>query len=138
MRMTDLDRRPLLGLLFLVLAGILFPFGWLGEQWSAFGDALGAVFPTGRSHAIGHAGLFLGLGLLALVSFPRLRARSGLYAALALAVALGQEVAQLLYKQRPLQLDDGRDIAVDLLGAAAAFVLVTVWGWLVMKVTSPG
>lgn len=117
---------PLLGLLIL----ILFPFGWLGEQWPPFGRVLNVVFATTGEHAIGHSILFglLGLGLLSV--FPRLRARLGLYLALLLAAGVGQEMFQLLYKNRPLVFDDFRDLVVDLTAALAAFLAVRLWGQL--------
>jgi hypothetical protein len=42
---------------------------------------------------------------------------------------VAQEAAQLLFKQRPLAFDDGRDLAVDAVGLALA------WGlfWLIWR-----
>src|SRR5689334_3359637 len=97
-----------------VLALILFPFGWLGEVWPAFGQVLGVVFATARQHAVGHSILFVLLGLAGLLVWPALQRRPGRYLGLALLAASGQESLQLLYKQRPLVYDDYRDVAVDL------------------------
>lgn len=119
-----MNRRSLLALLIMVLAGILFPFGWLGEQWPIFGTALGFVFSTAREHAVGHTVLFSLLGLLALAAFPRLREHLILYLCLLLMVALGQEGAQILHKQRPLDADDVRDVATDLVGITVALTWV--------------
>jgi len=110
-----------------VLALILFPFGWLGETWPAFGWALGWVFATAREHAVGHTTLFCTLGALALATFPSLRARPWLYLSAILIAGVGQEAFQLLYKRRPLAFDDGRDLATDLAGALLAFGIIRVW-----------
>ncbi len=114
---------PLLGL----LALILFPFGWLGEQWPPFGRVLNGVFATNGEHAVSHSILFGLLGMVLLSLFPLLRARLGLYLGLLLAAGVGQEAFQLLYKNRPLVFDDFRDLAVDLTAALAVFLAVQVW-----------
>src|SRR5262245_25244297 len=100
--------------LLVALALILFPFGWLGEIWPPFGSALGWVFATAREHAVGHATLFCTLGVLALATFPGLRARPWLYLGTILITGIGQEAFQLLYKRRALAFDDGRDLVTDL------------------------
>jgi hypothetical protein len=124
MRRNDLIRLwPLLALGALVL----FPFGWLGEQWPPLGHVLDAIFATNREHALGHATLFFLLGLALLSVFPRLQARLGLYIAAMLAAGIGQEAFQLLYKGRPLAFDDFRDLVVDLTAALGAFLALRLW-----------
>jgi len=115
--------------LLILLALVLFPLGWLGEVWRPFGDVIDRVFPTAREHAFGHGSLFLLLGLLALAVFPALRRRPWRYAGVLFLAGVGQEAFQLLYKQRPLAFDDARDLATDLVGLLAAFVVVWAWGW---------
>lgn len=115
------------GPIIIILALVLFPFGWLGEQIPAFGLFLGWLFATAREHAIGHSLLFLLLGLALLLSFPTLAKRPWRYAGLMLLVAIFQECFQLLYKARPIVFDDMRDIATDLIGAALALGLVLLW-----------
>src|SRR5207253_1407645 len=110
-----------------ILAGILFPFGWLGEVWPAFGQVLGGVFAGDGRHAVGHTVLFILLGLAVLGIWPALRGRPGPYLALLLLAGIGQEAFQLLYKQRPLVYDDFRDLAVDLTAALAAFLALRLW-----------
>src|SRR5688572_10926660 len=122
-----ISQRVSIGILAVMLIGILFPFGWLGEYWALFGTGLGAVFETSISHAMGHASLFFLLGLTALLALRGLQARPCFYGGLMIAAAFAQEFVQLAYKQRPLQWDDPRDIATDLLGAVAAFMLVADW-----------
>src|SRR3982750_3701374 len=77
---------PLLVLLLLTL----FPFGWLGELWPAFGRALDQMFPTDGWHAVGHTTLFCLLGLVALTILPQLRARPLRYLGVLLLVGIGQ------------------------------------------------
>jgi hypothetical protein len=113
--------------LMLLLALILFPFGWLGEQWPAFGHGLDHVFSSDERHALGHAALFCLLGLAVLVLLPRLRARPWRYLGTLLLVGIGQELFQMLYKRRLLLFDDGRDLLTDLAGIVVAFVMVQCW-----------
>ena len=115
--------------LFVVLALALFPFGWLGKVWPTFGFALNWVFATAREHAIGHGTIFFLLGVLTLTTFPALRTRFGLYLGTTFLISLGQEMVQLLYKQRPIVFDDGRDLLTDLIGLIAAFGMV----WLAQR-----
>jgi glycopeptide antibiotics resistance protein len=117
------------GLLLLALALllVLFPFGWLGEQWPAFGFWIDWLFATELAHAIGHGCIFFGLGLLLLWLFPWLRTRPPLYLGITLLAAIGQEGIQLSYKQRALVFDDLRDLLVDLLGSILAFLVVWFW-----------
>lgn len=119
-------RRPVLLPLLVMAAGALFPFGWLGQRWPAFDDWLALVFASEFAHAAGHAAIFLGLGLAVLAAWPALRQQPGRYTALLLAAAIGQELFQLLYKARPAGADELRDLAVDALAIAAAFVLARI------------
>ena len=115
--------------LLLLLALVLFPFGWLGEQIPGFGLFLGWLFASAREHAIGHTLLFLLLGLAALFTFPGLARRPWHYLGLMLLVAIFQEGFQLLYKARPLVFDDFRDLVTDMIGSLLALGLIRVWRW---------
>jgi hypothetical protein len=114
---------PLLAL----LACTLFPFGWLGELWPAFGHGLELVFSNDGRHAIGHAALFCLLGSAALAVLPRLYSRPVRYLTVLLLIGVGQEFFQLLYKGRLLLFDDGRDLLTDLAGIVIAFAIVGGW-----------
>jgi hypothetical protein len=113
--------------LLMLLALILFPFGWLGEQWPAFGHGLDYVFSTDDRHAVGHAALFCLLGMAVLGLQPRLRTRPWRYLGMLLLVGVGQELFQMLYKRRLLLYDDGRDLLTDLAGIVIAFAVVWCW-----------
>jgi hypothetical protein len=116
-----------LAALLALLALTLFPFGWLGELWPAFGRGLDQMFSTDGRHAIGHASLFCLLGLAALAVLPHLRARPVRYLGILLLVGVGQEFFQMLYKGRLLLFDDGRDLLTDLAGIVVAFAFVWCW-----------
>jgi hypothetical protein len=116
---------PLLALLALTL----FPFGWLGRLWPAFGRTLDRLFSTDAWHAVGHASLFFVLGLVALSLLPGLRARPWRYFGVMLLVGAGQEFFQTLYKGRVLLFDNGRDLLTDMAGVLAAFLMVWWWRW---------
>src|SRR5262245_13553515 len=121
---------PRLAALAIGLALVLFPFGWLGEVWRPFGQVTDYLFSTALAHAIGHASLFLLLGLLALAIFPALHRHIWRYMGLLLLAGVGQEAFQLLYKGRPLVYDDLRDLATDLAGLLLALEFFWAWRWL--------
>ena len=122
--------------LLVLLALVLFPFGWLGELWPAFGRGLDQVFSTDGRHAVGHASLFCLLGLAVLVVLPHLHARPVRYLSMLLLVGVGQELFQMLYKGRLLLFDDGRDLLTDLAGIVVAFAFVWCWRQLQCQVAS--
>lgn len=110
-----------------LLALILFPFGWLGRLWPAFGRGLDTVFATDARHAVGHSSLFCLLGIAVLAAWPALRERPWRYLGLLFLAGIGQEFFQMLYKGRLLLFDDSRDLLTDLAGLLAAFVIVRYW-----------
>lgn len=113
----------------LILCFSLFPFGWLGERWPRFGLWLGSTLGGDLAHGIAHFGLFLMIGLTFLSLFPALRSRLGLFLILGLGLGITQEGIQLLYKQRPLVLDEFRDLMVDLGGMTMAYILFGLGRW---------
>jgi hypothetical protein len=117
---------PLLALLALAL----FPFGWIGEIWPAFDTLLGDMFRTVLAHAIGHALIFTVVGLALLLTFPGLQARPLRFLALIVLAGIAQETFQLLYKQRPLEPDELRDLATDMVGGFLALAIVRSGAWL--------
>ena len=123
-RTTLKGRRSAFVLLASALLLALAPIGWLGEVWRPLGSVLDGRFNSVAAHALAHAGIFFLLGLALPAAFPAVRARPLWFFGFLLAVAIGQEGIQLLYKQRPLVFDDLRDIVTDLVGMAAAFALV--------------
>lgn len=116
------DRRPLLLLFALVVAGVLFPFEWLGEHWSPLGDIF-LELNDDSEHAVGHVILFTILGLVTLAAFPWLLRKPLLYGTLLFVLAVGQEAFQLAFKGRSLLFDDFRDVGIDVLSVALAYVL---------------
>lgn len=109
------------------LGVVLFPFDWLADVWPLFGRAFDVVFVTARDHAIGHTTMFFLLGLLILLSLPLLRLRPLWYSGGMLFVAFCQEALQDLFRQRPPNIWEGRDMLFDLLGAMTAFCVIWLW-----------
>jgi len=120
-------RTPLLIVLPALVAGVLFPFGWLGDQWPAFGRLLGAVFPTDGAHWVGHAAIFALLAWCALAAWPALLRRPGLFLALLMAGGASQELLQRSYKGLAIRGDDLIDLAVDV---AAGMIVYAAFRWL--------
>lgn len=111
--------------LFLILA--LFPYGWLAHLWPAFGLFLNWFFETEMAHTIGHSLIFVTLGWFLLSLLPTLRSRFALYLMLIGGLGLGQELLQLWYKQRPLGVNDGKDLLVDIAAATLLFLVYQLW-----------
>ena len=107
----------------LILFLTLFPFGWLGTLSPTFDALLDWLFPEPWGHFFGHGFMFIGVGLALLLTLPKLRQRFWLYVPLVMLVAVGQEFFQLLYKQRPIGLNDLTDLIPDVLGATTVFTL---------------
>jgi len=118
------QRMILLFALFLILA--LFPYGWLAHLWPPFGLFLNWFFETEMAHTIGHSLIFATLGWFLLTLLPTLRSRFALYLMLIGGLGLGQELLQLWYKQRPLGVNDGKDLLVDV-AAASLFFFIYQW-----------
>jgi hypothetical protein len=112
----------------LAIAGtlVLFPFDWLANVWPAYATVFDVVFATARSHAIGHATIFLVAGLLAMIAFPALRGRPVLYFTVLVLGAIGQEAIQDLFKGQLPSVDEGRDLLYDLIGFTLAYALMAV------------
>lgn len=113
--------------LLVALAVTLFPFDWLGEVWPAYGQVFDVVFATALSHQIGHATMFFLAGLFVMLSVPLLQRRTALYLGVMLAVAVGQEALQALFKWQLPTIWDGRDLFFDPTGFTLAYLLLWVW-----------
>jgi hypothetical protein len=116
-------------LLALLIVAILFPVGWLGTLRPGI-DNFGEAFMTARAHAIAHAVLFGVLALFLYVNFPRIRTEPVLFIGIVLMLAVGQELGQLLYKQRPLAFDEYRDVAIDLFAATGMWMAARTIDWM--------
>jgi hypothetical protein len=123
MKHTLRQYAPLAALIILAL----FPVGWLTHLSDVADSIAGLLFPNEAAHAVGHSLLFGAIGAALLAAFPPLRRRPALYFGLILAVALGQEAFQLLYKQRPVVLNDVTDIGTDLVAAGVVMALWYNW-----------
>ena len=112
--------------LLVVLAVTLFPFDSLGKVWPAYARVFDVVFASELAHEIGHTTIFLLAGLFVLLSVPLLQRRPLLYGGVMLAVGVGQETLQALFKWHLPSLWSGRDLLFDLTGSALA--LLFLWG----------
>jgi hypothetical protein len=112
---------------FLFLSLVLFPYGWLARLWPSFGQFVDWLFATEMAHHIGHSVIFATLGWFLLTVFPLLRERFAIYITLIGLMGVGQELLQLWYKQRPLGINDGKDLLVDVAAAGVFFFLYRWW-----------
>ena len=130
MKKTNLTSTPsrwlLIGAALLAITAV-FPFGWLETQWPLFGAIMYHVFGAEMAHVIGHFVLMGAVGTAVLLIFLLLCRRPAVYFAIMLGFGLAQEILQLLsYKKRPFAGGELFDIVIDLLGAAAVFVLFRI------------
>lgn len=107
----------------------VFPYGWLGLVYRPFGNWMDAHFWAETSHHILHSIDFACVSFVLLLAFPGLRLRFSLFIASILGVAAIQEGLQLLYKQRLVAWNDGKDVVVDVVAASCVLVLVRIALW---------
>ena len=113
--------RPLFALSLLITV-TLFPWGWLAGQSQPIDQFFTMLFPELVGHIIGHSTIFALLGICLFVALPALR-RPLPYLITIIGFALGQELIQLAYKQRPIVTDEFTDLLVDLAAATLVFVI---------------
>ena len=111
----------------LFLGAALFPYGWLAHLWPPFGLLVDWLFATEMAHHVGHSVIFATLSWFLLTVFPGLRERFGLFLSLIGLLGASQELLQLWYKQRPLGINDGKDLLVDIAAATLFFFLYQRW-----------
>jgi hypothetical protein len=122
------NSRLLAGLAGLVVV-VLFPYGWLAENWPIFDRFTGFIFGSEAAHVAGHVGLFMLLGTAVLLIFPRLKQRPYLYFSLMAGMGMVQEFLQIVsFKHRPVAANDLFDLVVDLLAAGIVFIVFNAEG----------
>lgn len=126
-RILSIYRSPSFWFALLAALLVLFPFDWLSDVWPAYALVFDRVFATVLAHEIGHATIFLLAGLLILCTLPRLRGHVLLYVLIMALGALSEETFQALSRWRTPNVGDGRDLGLDALGFALAYLLV--WAW---------
>jgi len=124
-------------ILLLWLLGILFPMAWLTRFSSVYDRLFEHLFNPLWTHMLMHAFLFAVLAYLLAqrmghrtAMVPRSRVILSVLA-LVLVIALLQEGIQLLYKARPLGIDELLDVGIDLVGGSLG---VMAFWWQAQKV----
>lgn len=124
-RLTSLQRRnvKLASLTAIVIAIVVFPYGWVGVNFRPFGRWMDRNFASEFSHHVAHAVLYAIFSAFLLIAFPSLLRRPPLFALAIVAIASAQEGFQLWYKSRLVASNDGIDLLVDLAAAAVVYVV---------------
>lgn len=113
------------------LAGILFPMALLTRFSATYSRLFGRVFNPLWVHLLMHAFLFAGLAYLLARHLGRRTAMTSGWRlvvgvlGLVLVVALLQESIQLLYKARPLGMDEVLDVGIDFAGGVLGIMAFT-------------
>jgi heme/copper-type cytochrome/quinol oxidase subunit 4 len=116
-------RWQVLVLLF-VASAVLFPYGWLAEQWPLFSWLADRLFASEGAHMVGHFVLFAGFAGMLLTWKPRLAGRVDYLLLLVFALAVAQEYLQLVtFKHRPVGWNELWDVGVDM----TAVLLMWLW-----------
>ncbi|MCB8944913.1 MAG: hypothetical protein H6658_14280 [Ardenticatenaceae bacterium] len=106
----------------LLIGAVLFPYGWLANEWQGFGQFMNWLFATEGMHVVGHLGLYMVLGTAVLLIVPRLGERPYHYFGFLLSIGLIQEALQLLsFKHHFFSTNEFFDLGVDLVAAGLAF-----------------
>lgn len=124
-------------ILFLWVLGILLPMAWFTRFSATYSRFFQHLFNPLWVHVLMHAGIFAVLAHLAAnylasrrTTASRSRVVLGVIAVL-LVIALLQEGIQLLYKARPLGMDEVLDVGIDLAGGSLGVLVF----WLNAKCT---
>ena len=115
------------GAWFLLLLLLLFPYGWLAEQWPLFNHLRTLIFRSEWAHVAGHALLFAALGFFLLRFLPQLRHKVLLYVYILTSLGVIQEGLQIIsFKHRPLMANEFVDLGVDVLAAVVILGIVKI------------
>ena len=127
--------------LLVLLAGILLPMAWFGRFSESYQVVFDFVFGPPWMHVVTHALLFAVLAYLLAVVFSALIGASAsgqsrlllvviAVFAIALMVALLQEIIQLTYKGRSFGDAEWFDLGVDMIGIGLGLVFSELGRWL--------
>lgn len=108
-----------------VLVGIvLFPYGWLANNWEFMDRVEEVYFEAEWTHTVGHFVLYSVLGMAVLAIFPKLRTRPLHYFAWIFATGFIQEILQLItFKHHFFTSNEIGDLGVDLVTAGMVFIV---------------
>jgi hypothetical protein len=102
----------------------LFPYGYVAKFVPSFNHWLNANFSTERAHHAVHVVIFSTAAFLLLAMFPWFRRHFIAFLGVIACAGAVQEGLQLMYKNRLVASNDGKDVLVDL---AAATVVFATW-----------
>lgn len=114
----------LLGVVAVLLGMVLFPYGWLSNNWWVMRWIENTFFEAEWSHWLGHMVMYGTLATAVLIVFPQLLKRPYHYFGLIFAIGLAQETLQLLtFKHHFFTTNELFDLIVDLLAAGIVFAI---------------
>ena len=114
----------LLAVVAMLLGIVLFPYGWLANNWWVMRWIEDTFFEAEWSHWLGHVLMYGALGTAVLIVFPQLLNRPRYYFGLLFAIGFIQETLQLItFKHHFFRRNELFDLAVDMLAAGAVFAI---------------
>jgi len=117
----------LLTVLAVLLGIVLFPYGWLANNWWVMRWIEDAFFETELSHWVGHVVMYGALTTAVLIVFPHLLNQPRRYFGLIFAIGLVQETLQLItFKHHFFTTNELFDLMVDLIAAGIVFVVAKI------------
>ena len=115
----------LLAVVAVLLGMVLFPYGWLANNWSVMRWIEHTFFEAEWSHWVGHMVMYGVLGTAVLSVFPQLLHKPRTYFGLIFGVGLVQETLQLLtFKGHFFTTNELFDLAVDMLAAIIVWFVI--------------
>ena len=103
---------------------VLFPYGWLANNWAPMGWVVDTIFGAEWMHWLGHMVMYGMMGTAVLIIFPQFLNRPHYYFGLILGIGLIQEALQLItFKHRFFMSNEIFDLFVNLLAAGIIFAV---------------
>ena len=117
-------KTKILAVMILLFSLVLFPYGWLVNNWEPMGWVVNIIFGVEWMHWVGHMVMYGVLGTAVLIIFPQIFNRPRYYFGLILGIGLIQEALQLItFKHRLFMNNELFDLFVNLLAAGIIFAV---------------
>ncbi len=104
---------------------VLFPYGWLANNWAPMGWVVDTIFGAEWMHWLGHMVMYGMMGTAVLIIFPQFLDHPHYYFGLLLGIGLMQETLQLVtFKHRLFTTNELFDLLVDLLATSVIWLVI--------------
>ena len=117
----------LLAVVAVLLGIVLFPYGWLANNWGFMRQVEDAFFGPEWTHWLGHVVMYGALTTAVLIVFPQFLNQPRRYFGLVFTIGLIQETIQLItFKHHLFTTNELFDLIVDLIAAGIVFAVAKI------------